>query len=64
MASSYAFDALCTHSKLSNIARASDWWQRYVVQHLNDMSSVLPSYEMSMICCFFGDLDQNFFLPN
>ena len=60
VASSYDFDALYTHFKWSDIAKACDWWRRFVIQHLDDMSSALSSQELSMISCFFGDLDQDF----
>ena len=60
MASSYDFDALYTHFKWSDIARACDWWRRLVVQHLNVRSSALSSQDLSLISCFFGDLDQDF----
>ena len=60
MTSSYDFDALYTHFKWSDIARACDGWRRFVIQRLNDMPNALSSQELSMISCFFGDLDQDF----
>ena len=60
VASSYDFDALYTHFKWSDIAKACDLWRRFVIRHLNDMSSALSSQELSMISCFFGDRDQDF----
>ena len=60
VASSYDFDALYTHFTWSDISKACDLWRRFVILHLNDMSSALSSHELSMISCLFGVLDQDF----